>query len=134
MRSKFIDKLAWIEIKENKILTTRSKGKDVYYIPGGKRDPGENDAEALMREVQEELSVDIVPMSIRYMGTFSAQAHGKKEPVDVKMSCYFGEYEGDLAPASEIEEMRWLGYEEKELTSFVDHKIFDWLNAQGMLT
>lgn len=45
-----IDKLAWIYIKDKKILSTRSKGKDAWYIPGGKRELGESDHEALFRE------------------------------------------------------------------------------------
>ena len=36
-----IDKLGWIYIKNKKLLGVRSKGKDVYYIPGGKRERGE---------------------------------------------------------------------------------------------
>jgi len=36
-----IDKLAWIEINNKQILSTKSVGKHKYYIPGGKREPGE---------------------------------------------------------------------------------------------
>ena len=39
-----IDKIAWIRLEDGKILSTRSRGKDVYYIPGGKREPGETDS------------------------------------------------------------------------------------------
>jgi 8-oxo-dGTP diphosphatase len=46
-----IDKLAWLRIKDKQVLGARSKGKDAYYIPGGKREPGESDEEALIREV-----------------------------------------------------------------------------------
>lgn len=63
-----IDKLAWIELQGGKILSTRSHGKDAYYIPGGKREPGETDRETLMREVAEELSVNLIPSSIKYIG------------------------------------------------------------------
>jgi len=38
---KIIDKLAWIEIKDGKILSTKSFGKEKYYIPGGKREAAE---------------------------------------------------------------------------------------------
>lgn len=34
----FIDKLAFIYIKDKQILMTLSKGKDTYYIPGGRSD------------------------------------------------------------------------------------------------
>ena len=39
---KEIDKIAFIYVKDGKILSTLSKGKDTYYIPGGKR-YGNND-------------------------------------------------------------------------------------------
>lgn len=42
-----IDKLAWIHVVDKQILSTRSKGKEKYYIPGGKRENGETDAQAL---------------------------------------------------------------------------------------
>jgi hypothetical protein len=31
-----IDKIAWIHLENGAILSSRSRGKDVYYIPGGK--------------------------------------------------------------------------------------------------
>ncbi len=48
-----IDKIAWIHLEDGKILSTRSRGKDVYYIPGGKREPGETDVDTLTREIDE---------------------------------------------------------------------------------
>jgi 8-oxo-dGTP diphosphatase len=69
---KSIDKVAWILLKEGRILGARSKGKDKFYIPGGKREAGESDNETLIREIREELSVEIIPASIAYFGTFSA--------------------------------------------------------------
>lgn len=47
-----IDKIAFLYIKNNKILSTRSKGKEVFYIPGGKREGNESDLETLVREVK----------------------------------------------------------------------------------
>lgn len=122
-----IDKLAYIDLQDGKILSTRSKGKDKYYIPGGKRDPGENDIEALQREVEEELSVKIIPTSARYIGTFKAQAHGHTKGVMVKMTCYSAAYDGVLKPDSEIEEIRWLNYKDMDLISHVDKVIFEFL-------
>jgi len=45
-----IDKLAFIEIQSNHILSTRSFGKDKYYIPGGKREPGETDVPGKLKK------------------------------------------------------------------------------------
>jgi len=72
-----IDKVAFIEIRDRKILTARSKGKDKFYIPGGKREDNEGDLTTLEREVKEELSVDIRRDTAKSIGVFRAQAHGK---------------------------------------------------------
>ena len=130
---KFVDKVAFIYVKNGKILSTRSKGKDVFYIPGGKREEKETDEETLIREVKEELSVEVKKQTIQYYGTFEAQAHGKAEGVIVKMTCYTAEIEGTLKPDSEIEEMVWLNYQDKSCTSPVDHLIFDDLYEKGIL-
>ena len=131
---KIIDKLAWIEIQNQHILCTRSKGKDAYYIPGGKREPGETDLEALRREVKEELCVDLLSDTIEYVGTWEAQAHGHAEGILVRMTCYAGKYKGQLTPAAEIAEMAWLNYSHRELTSHVDKIIFDYLLEKELLT
>ncbi|HEX5405492.1 MAG TPA: NUDIX domain-containing protein [Pseudonocardiaceae bacterium] len=128
-----IDKLAWLRVEDGRILSTRSIGKDAYYIPGGKREGNESDREALTREIQEELSVKLVPSSLVHAGTFEAQAHGKSEGIVVRMTCYWADYEGELAPAAEIEEMVWLDYSGREKSSPVDRLIFDWLRETGRL-
>lgn len=129
-----IDKLAWIYIKDRKTLSTRSKGKDAWYIPGGKREKGESDLQTLVREVMEELSVDLVVDSIKYFDTFKAQAHGKPEGVFVQMTCYTGDYKGELKPSAEIEEMSWLTSDtDPKLLSPVDRIIFAYLKEKDLI-
>lgn len=128
-----IDKLAWLEIQNDKILSTRSKGKSIFYLPGGKRELGESDVQALIREIREELSVDLQENSLAYIGTFEAQADGHKSGIIVRMTCYSGKYIGKLKAASEIEELAWLSYNDKNKTSAVDKIIFDWLKTNGKL-
>ncbi|MCC9137961.1 NUDIX domain-containing protein [Pontibacter silvestris] len=128
-----IDKLAWIEIRDKKILSTRSKGKDTYYIPGGKREAGESDHQALIREIQEELSVTLAPETLEYLATFQAQAHGHAPGVKVKMQCYKGSCIGDIVANNEIEEVVWLSYSDRNLVSPVDKLIFDWLKQQYLI-
>ena len=60
-----IDKLAWLTFKEGQLLCARSHGKALYYIPGGKREPGESDEAALVREIAEELAVSLKPETLR---------------------------------------------------------------------
>lgn len=133
MEKTYIDKLAFIEIKDLKVLETLSKGKDTWYIPGGKREAGETDQEALIREVKEELAVDLLPESLEYYGTFEAPAHGKPEGTFVRMTCYTGKYTGKLTPSTEVEKMDYFKYSQKSLTSAVDHLIFDDLKAKGLI-
>ena len=130
---KTIDKLAWIEIKDNRILLTKSFGKDKFYIPGGKREVGETDSQALAREVEEELSVRVDNNSLTFMGVFEAQAHGQPEGVLVKMTCYAGDYWGELQANAEIEALRWFSYSEKDQVVGVDQIIFDYLNEKELL-
>ncbi|CAM1353383.1 MULTISPECIES: NUDIX hydrolase [Tenacibaculum] len=130
---KEIDKIAFIEIQEGKILSTKSKGKTKYYIPGGKREIGESDLETLSREVFEELSVIVLPDTAEYIGAFSAQSDGAKKGVNVVMRCYKAKYSGTLKASNEIEEIRWLSYNDFEIISEVDKKIFSFLKKNGEL-
>ena len=129
-----IDKIAWIRVEDGKILSTRSRGKDVYYLPGGKREPGETDVQALIREIREELDVAIAPGSATHAGTFQAQAHGHAAGIAVRMTCYTADYQGTLAPSSEIDELIWLTYADRDRVSPVDQLIFDHLRENGELT
>jgi len=128
-----IDKLAWIHLVDKKVLCALSKGKDTYYLPGGKRENGETDQEALQREIREELSVEIIPETMQWIGIFEAQAHGKVDGVMVVMTCYSADYNGVLAPAAEIAEMAWFTHADKMKCSAVDQIIFEWLHDQNRL-
>ena len=130
---KLIDKLAWIEIKNNSILLTRSYGKDKFYIPGGKREKNETDEQALIREIYEELSVSINKSTLEFIGVFEAQAHGQLEGIFVKMTCYSGNYLGEVSASSEIEEIRWFKYSDKDQVVGVDKLIFEHLKQNGLL-
>ena len=130
---RIIDKLAWINLDNRRILSTRSKGKDTYYIPGGKREADESDHDALIREIREELTVELLRDSLQHIGTFEAQAHGHNEGVIVRMTCYSGKYNGELAPSSEIDEMVWFEHKDRDRSSPVDKIIFDWLRDQDLI-
>lgn len=128
-----VDKIAFIETKNGQILSTKSKGKTKYYIPGGKRETGETDEQTLIREIAEELNVKIDKSTIEYIGTFKAQSDGAKDGILVKMTCYKAKYDGIMKPTSEIEEIRWLNYTDLNIISDVDKKIFGFLKEKGEL-
>ncbi|MFJ9440812.1 NUDIX domain-containing protein [Kitasatospora sp. NPDC101235] len=129
-----IDKVAWIHTEGGKVLSTRSRGKDAYYLPGGKREPGESDPDTLLREIREELTVAIAPESAVLLGVFEAQAHGHPDGVLVRMTCYTAACEGRLEASSEIEEVAWLTYGDRHRSSPVDRLVFDHLHTAGLLS
>lgn len=133
MKRVLIDKLAYLRVKERKLLVTLSKGKDTWYVPGGKREAGESDEDALIREVKEELAVDLKSETITKYGVFEAPAHGKPEGTFVQMTCYMAEYEGSISPSSEIEKVDYFTYAQKEKCSAVDQLIFEDLHSKGLI-
>jgi ADP-ribose pyrophosphatase YjhB (NUDIX family) len=128
-----IDQLAWIHIIDGRILVTRTEGREKYYIPGGQREPGENDAPALVREIKDKLMVELDTSSLFFIGVFEAQATGHKPGLLVRMTCYAGDYEGELLPGAEIVEVVWLNYKDRHMVSEVDMLIFDFLKEKGQL-
>ena len=130
---KIIDKIAWIHTKDGKILSTLSRGKSVFYIPGGKREENETDEQTLVREIKEELDVDIVLDTVEYLGVYEAQSDGAEEGVKVKMTSYIGDYVGELKASSEIERFEWLSMSDIKKVSAVDKIIFLDLFSRGMI-
>ncbi len=124
-----IDKVAWIRIERGRMLCARSRGKDAYYLPGGKREHGESDLHTLSREIAEELGVRILPETARPAGIFEAPADGRADGVTVRMTCYTADYTGTLAAAGEIAEIAWLGHADRDRVSAVVRIIFDRLRA-----
>jgi len=132
--NKKTDKLAWLHIDNRKVLCARSTGKSTFYIPGGKRDLGESDEEALVREIKEELTVDLDTTTLSFFDTFEVQADGEAEGVMVKIACYQAKYTGTLAPDSEIEELSWLGFSDMSKCSLVVKTLFEELFELNLIS
>lgn len=130
----FIDKLALIVVQGRKHLVARSRGKSVFFTPGGKRESGEDDITALRRECKEELTVDLMPETIRKYGVFEAEAFGKASGTIVRMTCYKAEYVGQLQPNEEVEELAWIdsNFPEEKL-SLAGRMILEDLKERGLV-
>jgi len=128
-----IFKSALVYIKGRQVLFLRSKGADTAYLPGGRREQGESDEQALVREIKEELSVEVIPSTILLMKEVTAKAHGKKEPTILKMKCYTAEIEGDLHIAHEIVEMLWYTAKDADKTSEAGTEMLLWLKEKDLI-
>lgn len=128
-----IDTVAWVHLSGGRVLGARSRGRRLFYIPGGKRQAGESDEDTLLREVEEELSVTLVPGTMAHLGTYEGPADGHPPGTVVRMACYTADYRGMLAASSEIEEIAWLSLADRHRTAPVDHAVFDDLARAGRL-
>lgn len=130
-----IDTVAWVRVEDGRILCARPRAKDIFYVPGGKREGTETDLEVLLREIAEELTVTLRPDTVRHVGTYQADSDPGSHPggAVVRMSCYRGDYAGTLAPSSEIEELGWFCYADRPRVPPVDQLLFDDLKAAGEL-
>ncbi|MFI9307421.1 NUDIX domain-containing protein [Streptomyces triculaminicus] len=120
-----IEKVAWIRLDNGRVLAARSRGKDAYYLPGGKPEPGESAHQALIREIREELGVDLLPETITPAFTVQAPAHGASAGTQVRMTCYTADYRGTPAPRAEIAEVAWLSPADRARTSRATQAVLD---------
>ena len=133
MPTNVIDKLAWLHIVDRRLLMARSRGRSLCYLPGGKREPGESDVQALRREIREELTVDLCADTLQPVGVFRAQADGQTEGVEVALRCYRAEYRGTLVAAAEIEALLWLRHVDREQCSPAGRLVLDWARRQDLI-
>jgi putative acetyltransferase len=98
--------VGWVHVVAGGLLAVRTRGRDRFYLPGGKPEPGETLAAAVTREVFEELGVvldDAVPAFV-----VEDDAHGFASPRRVRLTCFTGTGRGEPRPAAEIAEFAWL--------------------------
>jgi len=125
------DKIALLCIRDRKVLMARSKGKEHFYMPGGKRDEGETDIECLVRECREELGVEVDPKSAFLYGVFSSFSYVDK-PL-AKLTMYQANFKGTLTPTSEIESIDWMSYKDREKAIGSGRILLDELYWKGLI-
>ncbi|CAN5750850.1 NUDIX domain-containing protein [soil metagenome] len=90
---------------EGRLLTVRKAGTTAFMLPGGKRDPGEDDLTALARELAEELGCVLVES--RVLGVFTAPAANEPD-TQVEGAIYHATIRGEIAAQAEIAELLWI--------------------------
>jgi len=92
-------------VRDRRLLQTRSAGAAVFYMAGGKLEPGENAEQALHREIREELGVGL--RDVTEVGVFETVAYGHPAGTRLHMTCFRADPIGDPYPAGEIAELGW---------------------------
>ena len=59
---------------DGRTLLVRKRGTEAFMQPGGKIEAHEQPLQALVRELQEELGLNVDPAQARYLGAFAAPA------------------------------------------------------------
>lgn len=96
---------------EGAVLTVRKRGTAAFMHPGGKPEPGESPAECAVREVEEELGLELDRARLELVAvhrTAAANEAGRPLIASVfRHPVLEGEARPEVAPAAEIEEVRW---------------------------
>lgn len=93
----------------NRLLVVRKKGSAIFMQPGGKIEQGEQPIETLVREIKEELQLDIPLVLPKLIGSFEAPAANEPGYL-VKAELFRIELATSptLTPTAEIAEALWI--------------------------
>jgi len=131
-----IYKAGGILIQDRKFLVTRSRGKDIFYAPGGRIEQGEDSEGALVRELEEELSIRVKKEHLKPFGTFLHPGAGE-DHFTIKMDVFLVEaWEGEIVPGHEIEEFLWITSHPPsnlKIGSIFGEEVLPRLKAKGLI-
>lgn len=99
---------AIVLIRDRRVLMVTSRGRDVYYMPGGKIEAGETLSQAAAREAHEEVSLTIDPNALRELFSVRTQAHGEPEGRKVHMHLFLTDTAEVPLPAAEVDAIHWV--------------------------
>ena len=102
---------ALVLVRDRRLLMVTARGRDVLYLPGGKREPGEGGVDALVRETREEVALELDRESVRELSTVVSQAHGEPDGREVHMTLYAAEPTAESPPvaaSAEVGTLLWV--------------------------
>lgn len=104
------------------VLLVRKAGTNAFMFPGGKPKPGETPVQTGIREVKEEIGLEINPDEVRDLGVFvtqDANEAGARVKADV-FHVDWGKKSSQPVAQAEIEELEWVYPDEFAVTQLPD--------------
>jgi 8-oxo-dGTP pyrophosphatase MutT (NUDIX family) len=101
-----------LAIKNRRLLLAYSKNKHCFYLPGGKIDINETAAQALCREIEEELNVPLQETDLRYYTHITAPAYGELNGTIMEQDCFFVNKTVEPIASAEIGDLRYFTLKE----------------------
>ncbi|MEO6533315.1 MAG: NUDIX domain-containing protein [Pseudolysinimonas sp.] len=92
---------------DGRCLLVRKTGSSVFMQAGGKLEAGESALDALSRELQEELGLELDESAAEYLGVYRAEAANEAHTL-VSAAVFALETAAELEPHGEIEELLWI--------------------------
>jgi len=96
-----------VDKPQGRVLLVRKRGTRALMQPGGKREPGESDLDALARELREELGCEFESSGAVFLGLFTAQSANEPGHA-VEAALYRIKLRQGVRPGGEIEEIVWV--------------------------
>ena len=90
-----------------RVLLVRKAGTRAFMQPGGKFEPGETPAQALARELNEELGLVVEASAAQFLGVFTAPAANEPGRT-VEAALFRVRADQTPVPAAEIDEIAWI--------------------------
>ncbi|UTH15044.1 NUDIX hydrolase [Macrococcus epidermidis] len=119
-----------VDIKGDKILLVKVRDNEKYYLPGGKIETGEDDKESLVREIQEELSLELDPARLTYYDTIIGPAYPDIEN-QVELRCYMYDGIKEYQKSNEITAVEYIEMNESELIAPAVNILIEKLREKG---
>lgn len=112
------------------LVVSKKAAPEIFYLPGGKPDPGEAPLETLARELDEELGV--APLEPRLLAEVEGVA--VLERVPMRLTVFEARIDREPHPAAELADARWIsGGDEVRLASAIRNRVVPLLRDRGML-